>query len=223
MIPIRDNVRQQGTPWVTYTLVGLMIIIYLWDRRWHLMGGQMVFSDLAARPVEIKNALKGGDKEPLITLFSSAFLHANLAHIIGNLLFLSAFGPSVENWMGPFRFVVYYLFFGVAAVMTEVWVQPNSGVAMIGASGAIAGVMGAYFLLFPGARVQTVIPPFILLPFWLPAWFLLSVWFLFQIFMVQPGVATWAHTGGFLSGMIVVLLIDRNGSKTPRLAGRTNG
>lgn len=215
MVPLRDDYTRKTTPWVTYTLIGLMVVIYLWDRRWQLLGPSMVFSDLAARPIDIKNALKGGDKEPLLTLFTSAFLHANLGHIIGNLLFLSAFGPRVEEWMGSLRFALYYLFFGLAAVTAEIWVHPNSGVGIIGASGAIAGVMGGYALLFPGARITSFIPPIFFITFEVSAWVLLFLWFLVQIFVVQPGVANWAHAGGFLAGMFVVLIIDR------KTAGRT--
>ncbi|MFN8140308.1 MAG: rhomboid family intramembrane serine protease [Fimbriimonadales bacterium] len=209
MIPLKDDKPETGPAWVTYTLVLLLLVVYLWDRRWRLLGEPLVFSDLAARPLEIKNALKGGDKEPLITIFTSNFLHATPQHIIGNLLFLSAFGPRVESWMGPFRFVLYYLFFGVAAVAAQIWVNPNSGIPMLGASGAIAGVMGAYLLLFPAARIQTIVPPLFFFKFELPAWLLLSMWFLFQIFLSQPGVANWAHVGGFLAGMVVVLIMDR--------------
>lgn len=209
MIPLKDDKPANGVPWVTYTLILLLIVIYVWDRRWRLLGEPMLFSDLAARPIDIKNAIKGGDKEPLVTLFTSAFLHATPQHIIGNLLFLSAFGPRVESWLGPFRFVLYYLFFGVAAVLTQVWVQPNSGIPMLGASGAIAGVMGAYLLLFPGARIQSIVPPLFFWKFEVPAWLMLSLWFLFQIFLSQPGVAHWAHVGGFLAGMLVVLMLDR--------------
>jgi membrane associated rhomboid family serine protease len=206
MIPIRDERDRGPFPWVTVTLLVLLAIIYLWDRGWHILGSRFVFADMAARPVDIVSALKGGVKEPLITLFTSIFLHANLQHILSNVIFLYVFGPRVEHTFGPWRFVLYYLFFGVAAAITQVAVMPDKGVPMLGASGAIAGVMGCYLLLFPAAKIEAIVFPFIGFPFSVPAWLLLGLWFIFQILFAQPGVANWAHVGGFLAGMVIVFV-----------------
>ncbi len=212
MIPLRDEEEVRTTPWVTFTLLGLLILIYLWDRNWTVFGQRTVFADLAARPIDVYAALRGGDKEPLLTLFTSAFLHGSLLHIVGNLIFLWVFGPRVEEAWGSWRFLVYYLFFGVAAAVTQVFVDPMSGSSMLGASGAIAGVMGAYLLLFPSSLLEVTVPPFIFWTFTLPAWIMLGFWFLLQIFVVQPGVANWAHAGGFLVGMLVVMIIGKKKS-----------
>jgi membrane associated rhomboid family serine protease len=108
--------------------------------------------------------------------------------------------------------MLYYLFWGVSAAMIQIWVNPSSGIPMLGASGAIAGVMGAYLLLYPASRIRVVIMPiFLIVEF--RAWFLLSFWFLMQIFLVQPGVANWAHAGGFLMGMLIVLLVRKKPEK----------
>lgn len=217
MIPLRDEEEVHSTPWVTYTLLGLLILIFLWDRNWTVFGQRTVFADLAARPIDVYAALRGGDKEPLLTLFTSAFLHGNLLHIVGNLIFLWVFGPRVEEAWGSWRFLLFYLFFGVAAATTQVFVDPMSGNPMLGASGAIAGVMGAYLLLFPSAILEVTVPPFFFWTFSLPAWLMLGFWFLLQIFIVQPGVANWAHAGGFLVGMLVVMLVGKPKRNHPHL------
>jgi membrane associated rhomboid family serine protease len=207
MIPVRDDSGRGPFPFVTATIVVLLAIVYLWDRNWHLFGPRYVFADMAARPTDIVAALKGSPREPLATLFTSIFLHANLQHIISNVIFLWAFGPRVERSLGPAKYMFFYLLFGIAAALVQVFVMPRSGVPMLGASGAIAGVMGAYLLLFPAAKIETFVFPFVLYTIPVRAWLLLGFWFLFQVFAAQPGVANWAHVGGFVCGMLVVLLI----------------
>lgn len=214
MLPIRDNQVNPRAPVVTYTLIGLNCLIFLWDRQWKLglqdLSSQgIVFSDLAMRPQEVVLALapSSQDRFPLATLFTTLFLQANLLHLIGNMLFLLTFGNSVENALGPFRFALYYLFWGFAASIAQVFVDPGSMVPTIGASGAVGGVLGAYFLLFPGNKIEFVILPIIWWDFVISAWVLLGVWFAWQILFPQEGVANWAHVGGFLAGMATVLLM----------------
>lgn len=206
MIPIRERGRLREFPYVTYTLAILLVVIYLWDREWSFFGERIVFTDLAVRPVDVIRALYGGDKEPLITLFTSAFLHGNLLHLLTNIIFLLVFAPRVEVYFGAMRFALYYLFWGVIAALTQTVVMPDSGIPMLGASGAIAGVMGCYLLLFPGALIEVLIPPFIFWSFYVRAWIMLTLWFVLQIFSPQIGVANWAHAGGFLAGMVTVML-----------------
>jgi membrane associated rhomboid family serine protease len=209
MLPLRDNQLNPRTPIVTYTLVGLCVFIYLWDREWNPMASSIVFADLAMRPQEAVAALKPGapDHFPIATLFTSLFLHANLLHLLGNMLFLLAFGNSVENALGHYRYALYYIFWGLAASATHVFVDSNSLIPTVGASGAIGGVLGSYFLLFPGNKIDLwlLIVPFI--DFVVSAWVLLLVWFVWQIAVPQEGVANWAHIGGFLAGMITVLIL----------------
>ena len=192
---------------VTVTLIGLLIIIYLWDRNWQVFGPRFVFADLAVRPANVVDVFKGGMKEPLLTLFTSTFLHANLMHLLSNILFLWVFGPRVEASYGAPLFAGYYVLWGVGAAVVQIIVMPNSGVPMVGASGAIAGVMGSYLLLYPAAVIETVIMPFFWFIIDFPAWLLLGFWFLIQVFLAQPGVANWAHVGGFLFGMLAVILV----------------
>lgn len=207
MIPLRDNLVGREKPLVTWTLIGLNVFLFVWDREWSWSGHSIVFADLAMRPSEVIAAATGrGDPFELGKLFTSMFLHASPWHLIGNMLFLMVFGENVENALGGFRYAVYYLFWGLVAAAAHIFVHPESPIPTLGASGAIGGVLGCYFLLFPGNRVQVVVPPLIFLVFALPAWVLLGFWFVFQVALPQAGVANWAHAGGFLAGMVTVLL-----------------
>lgn len=207
MIPIRDNLRTRDFPIVVWTIIALNVLIYLWDRNGHALGPSVTFSDLAMRPLEITEALAGkGQTGVLGTVFTALFLHGNLVHLIGNLLFLFAFGPSVEQALGGFRFTLYYLLWGIMASAAHILVMPMSPIPALGASGAIGGVLGCYLLLFPGSRITVIIPPLPYPTFEVYAWMMLGMWFAFQIFLPQQGVANWAHAGGFVAGMATVLI-----------------
>lgn len=207
MIPIRDNRITQNAPIVTWTLIGLNCFIYLWDRQWRLFGPSVNFADWGITPSAVTQALEHpGASTALITLFTSMFLHANLLHLIGNMLFLMVFGSGVEQVFRPPRFVLYYLFWGIVAGLAQVFVTPNSHGTIIGASGAIGGVLGAYLLLFPTNKIEILIP-FVFVPVVVSAWVLLGAWFLMQILLPQEGVANWAHVGGFACGMATVLVM----------------
>ena len=217
MIPIRDNLESRDKPIVTWTLIGLNVLIFAWDRSGSFFGDRVVFADLVMRPAEVMRALGGqGDPMELGKLFTSLFLHGSLAHLIGNMLYLFAFGENVENALGGFRFALYYLFWGVVASAAQIFVDPSSTIATLGASGAIGGVLGTYLLVFPGNRISVFVPPFFFWVFRLPAWILLGFWFVFQVVLPQEGVANWAHAGGFLAGMVTVLVM---GGRTKVLKG----
>jgi membrane associated rhomboid family serine protease len=197
---------KEPIPVLTWTLIGLNVLIYLWDRRFGLFGPGVVFSDLAMRPPEVISSITGGpDRFPIVTLFTSMFLHGGFLHLFANMMFLAAFGPPVEQAVGGWRFTLYYLFWGVFAAFCQIYASPYRNVPTLGASGAIGGVLGCYFLLFPSNRLHILI-----LGIWefvTKAWILLGLWFLYQIFVPQEGVANWAHIGGFLAGMVTVLVI----------------
>jgi len=208
MIPVRDNVVRHGAPYVTWAIIGLCTLIYLWDRQGHVMAGEMTFADLAMRPREVVGAFSGGsDRFPLVTVFTSLFLHANLTHILGNMIFLLVFGPAVEEALGGPRFALYYLFWGVVAAAAQIYVDPSTSTPTLGASGAIGGVLGAYFLLYPSNKVEIWFPMFLFFTTVVSAWVLLGIWFAWQILVPQQGVANWAHAGGFLAGMLTVLIM----------------
>ncbi len=218
MIPIRDNQKGLALPVVTYTLIGLNILIYLWDRQLSLFGQSVTFADLGMRPRDVVDALtmQSADRFPLVTIFTAMFLHGSLVHLVGNLLYLVVFGTSVEAALGGWRYALYYLFWGMVASAAQIFVDPASAVPTIGASGAIGGVLGAYFLLFPTNKIEIIIP-FMPIPFVVSAWVLLGTWFLYQLLIKQPGVATWAHAGGFMAGMATVLIM---GGRSTVLKGR---
>ena len=208
MIPLRDDQVVRARPIVSWTLIALNVLIYFWDRRWNLFGGQMVFPDLALRPAEVVAAVQGsGDRFPIVTLFTAMFLHGGLMHLLGNLIFLGVFAPGIEQALGSPRFALYYFFWGIAASATHVLVNPLSFAPMVGASGAIGGVLGAYFLLFPANKIEIIVPIFPFVSVVVSAWVLLGLWFLWQILVPQAGVANWAHAGGFLAGMLTVLIM----------------
>ncbi len=158
------------------------------------------------RPNEVWAVFSGGDRFPLVTLFTTLFLHGSLLHLLGNMIYLLTFGSSVETALGGPRFALYYLFWGVAASAAHIFVEPSSSIPTVGASGAIGGALGCYFLLFPGNKIE-ILMPWIPVPLVASAWVLLGSWFLFQVLFRQEGVANWAHAGGFLAGMLTVLVM----------------
>lgn len=205
MLPLRDNHVLRSPAVVTWTLAVLNLAIFSWDRSGSLFGSASAFVDLSLKPYEVA-AFAGGHADPLIPakVFTSMFLHANLWHLGGNLLVLLVFGPSVEQALGGPRYGALYLLAGIAAAAAHVWVYPGSFSGLLGASGAIGGVMGAYFLLFPAAKIRCWA---IFDTFEVPAWLLLSLWFVGQLFVSQTGTANWAHVGGCVVGMAAVLAL----------------
>jgi membrane associated rhomboid family serine protease len=158
---------------------------------------------------------------PYFTLISSMFLHGGFIHLFGNMLYLWIFGNNIEDTLGHFRFLLFYLVCGLFAALAQVLAGPGSTIPMIGASGAVAGVLGAYLLLFPGARILTILFIFIFIKFIrLPALFVLGFWFLIQLMGVMGGsisnVAFFAHIGGFVVGLILVKIFQPRWSKRRR-------
>jgi membrane associated rhomboid family serine protease len=203
MIPIRDDREDRYVPIVTYTIIFLNVFLFLWDREWNPFGPSIVFGGVIAMPMELTQAVTGGNYFPVVTMFTSMFLHGSIVHLLGNMIFLLVFGGGVESAFGPIRFMLYYLFWGFAACAAHVFVDPNSVAYVLGASGAIGGVLGCYFLLYPASKIEVFIA---FLTFRVYAWILLGLWFLYQILIPQLGVANWAHAGGFLVGMLTVLI-----------------
>ncbi|WP_411956960.1 rhomboid family intramembrane serine protease [Paracoccus homiensis] len=222
MFPIRDHNPSHRTPFVTYALIAANIVMYLATLPGS-QSGQMLWVQLALYPL----AISYGDM--LWGLLSHMFLHAGLMHIVGNMLFLWIFGDNLEDQMGHLGFLVFYLACGLAAAGGQILSDPLSSVPMVGASGAIAGVMGGYLLLFPKARIDILIIIVIIFRiFTVPAWTMLGLWFGMQLFGGftsvggQGGVAYWAHAGGFIAGVIlaVPLFLRRGG---PGFWQRTHG
>lgn len=218
MIPLRDNIPSHTTPVVNFALIGVNVLVFLFELS---LGTELqkwihVFGMVPERIVYIVFDAPQYFYIALISLFSSMFLHGGFLHIIGNMLFLYIFGDNVEDALGHVRYLVFYLGCGIAASMAQLIVHPGSRIPTIGASGAIAGVMGAYFLLYPHSKVLTLIPIFFFFQvFEIPAVIFLGLWFLIQFFLGSfsiagasgsAGVAFWAHIGGFAVGAGYIFL-----------------
>ena len=209
MFPIRDHNPSTGTPYVTWSLLVLNVAIYLWMVVALDTGDDLarLYFDWAMIPARISAA------ENPVSVVSSLFLHAGLFHLAGNMLFLFIFGDNMEEQMGHGVFAAFYLASGVAANLVQFAAEPFSPVPTIGASGAIAGVMGGYLLMFPRARIDILIFLIVyirLVP--VPAWLVLAVWFGLQVLgglgadaSVGGGIAYWAHAGGFAVGLGLAL------------------
>jgi membrane associated rhomboid family serine protease len=218
MFPLRDTVRSRSFPFVNLALIGLNLLVFLFELSLGPQGLDRLFASYALIPARLSLV------HPLsaITLLTSAFLHGGWFHVLSNLWTLFIFGDNVEDRMGHARYLVFYLLAGTAAGLTQVFFGPGSAIPTVGASGAIAGVLGAYFLLYPQGRVLTFLPLFIL-PWFveIPAFVFLGVWFFSQISSglfnlgaagtpgSYGGVAWWAHVGGFVFGLIAVNVFAR--------------
>lgn len=225
MIPIRDHNPSNRTPYVTYALIALNVAIFL--SYWPLFDqprALMAFYDTFAM-VPAQVSARG----EILTLLTSMFLHGGWLHLGGNMLFLWIYGDNMEDEMGHVGFLLFYLASGLAAALAHYIAAPMSPVPTVGASGAIAGVMGGYLLLFPKARIDILFFLIIFIRiFTVPAWVVLLVWFGLQILggagadPMTGGVAYWAHAGGFLAGIVLTLpLFLRRGG--PRFWARTHG
>lgn len=207
-IPIRDSMRSLVQPLVTLTLVFLCVLIFLWDRGFSIFGQSVFFNDLAMRPAEITLIISGqGNPPELGRIFTSLFLHGGLLHLALNMIYLLAFGPTIERTLGGWRYALYYLFWGVVASLVHTLVYPHSEAYLLGASGAIGGIMGVYFLLYPASKIEVMFFPIFWKTFPIPAGLLIGLWFVLQIVFPQEGVANWAHIGGFAAGMLTVMVL----------------
>lgn len=240
MIPLKDYRPTRDFPLVTVMLIVLNAAVFIQDR---LTGHyELLLVNTGAGVIRVKEFVGGLSSHlslvpihlvghPLLawpTIFTSMFLHGNWLHIGSNMLFLWIFGDNIEDTLGRFRFIVFYFCCGVAAAATQVLSSPASTIPMVGASGAVAGVLGAYLLLFPRDRILTLIPIFIFFTtVELPAYLIIGYWALLQFLNAYllrgggmlrgGGVAYFAHVGGFIAGMILLMLM---GIKRSRGAGR---
>ena len=217
MIPLRDENPSRTFPYVTLLLIGTNIAVFLYEISLAPRALERFVLSYGAIPAALlsdSRVLPGGPSIPWVTLISSMFLHGGVMHLVGNMLYLWIFGDNVEDRMGQVRFLVFYLVCGIAAALIQIFVRPDSTAPLVGASGAIAGILGAYALLFPGARVQTLVFLFVFVRvIEIPALLLLGVWFLMQLLSAPAsqgaGVAFFAHIGGFLTGMFLMAVFVR--------------
>lgn len=212
MFPIRDHNPSGRTPYVTYTLIASNIAIFL--SYWYGLKSEYALNEFFYTYGLVPQVVMSGQN--LASLLTHMFLHAGWMHLAGNMLFLWIFGDNLEDLMGHIKFLGFYILSGFAAAALQIGVDPSSLAPMVGASGAIAGVLGGYLLLFPRARVDVVIILIIIFKvFPIRAWIMLCLWFGVQVFsgVVTPseegGVAYFAHIGGFIAGLVLCLPLWR--------------
>ncbi len=220
MIPLRDTVRSSTIPYVNYAIIAANVVVFLFELSLGRYLENFIFQ-FGVVPARFVEAFQARDISVFAVLpfFSSMFLHGGWWHLIGNMLFLYIFGDNVEDRFGHGRYLIFYIVSGIAAALTQVVINPSSGVPMVGASGAIAGVLGAYVLLYPKAKVVTLIPIFFFFQIIeLPAYIFLGLWFLLQFFSGYMslgvggdagGIAWWAHIGGFTCGVLLMPLLKK--------------
>ena len=215
MIPLRDINPRHRFPLMTVIFILLTVVVFLYEL---LLPSERALESMMLTWGLIPARLMQMDVLGILTIFTSMFIHSGFMHIIGNMLYLWVFGDNIESALGSFRFTLFYLLCGVGAALGQVLIDPASEIPMVGASGAISGVMGGYLLLYPHAQVETL-----LMLGWyirmvrLPALVVLGLWIVLQLFSglaslgagASGGVAFFAHVGGFVAGLILVLLLRR--------------
>lgn len=223
MIPISDDNPARTPAIVTWTIIGLCVAVYLWERSLGADMNAALFA-LGFVPASYFSGMpmtSGDIGIPAdLTILTSMFLHGSILHLAGNMLYLWIFGNNVEDAFGHFRFVLFYFACGIGAALAMAYVQPMARVPIIGASGAISGVLAAYVLLYPRAHVTVIIPLGIVpWPFRIAAMWVVGFWFLLQLISAgladpaQPGTAWWAHVGGFAAGLLLTPLIKPRGTR----------
>ncbi len=215
MFPFADDNPRERIPYVTWTLIGACVLVFFWQASLGIDGAEAAVYKFGMIPARVFGGVELDAELGVVpawsTIFTSMFMHGGLLHLGGNMLFLWVFGDNVEDSMGHGRFLAFYLVCGIVAAMAQAMLNPGSTVPMIGASGAISGVLGAYLLLHPYATVRV----FIFLGIFatitrVPAMLVLGFWAVGQLISAamtpldQPGIAFWAHIGGFLAGMALV-------------------
>ena len=224
MIPLRDDQPVFRTPFVTYFLIALNLVIYFFEWQLLLQSRSALNGLLAQFGVipRLEIGLLTGTPvfspvAAFLPVLTSMFLHGSFFHVLGNMWMLWIFGDNIEDYLGHFAYLLFYLLCGVAASLTHIMFNANSHVPSVGASGAIAGVMGAYFILYPRAHVLIWFPPIFIFP--IPAWLMLGYWGVSQFLSgaatsiaettQTTGIAFWAHVGGFVVGILLIKLFPQ--------------
>ena len=218
MIPLKDDNPTSSKPILTYFIIGLCILIFLLQINTQSYKTGQLFYSYGLIP----SVLMGHDALPLdvyaipsyLTIISSMFMHGGFMHLAGNMLYMWIFADNIEDNLGPTKFLIFYLLAGVGAAMTQVLMDTHSQIPMVGASGAIGGVLGAYLINYPNARVLVLIPfGFFSQLIKIRALYVLGLWFILQFISSGGGVAYAAHIGGFVSGMILILFFNKKNKK----------
>jgi membrane associated rhomboid family serine protease len=218
VFPLRDSPGTRRRPWVTYAIVLLNVLVFLMEAGSPSTAHELISTFAVTPRAVLSPALWAATWGwPLVTLFTAIFLHGSVGHILSNMLYLWVFGDNIEDLLGHGRFIAFYLLAGLLANIAHVLANPTSSMPTIGASGAVAGVLGGYVLAYPQARVLTLVPIGAFVPaIRVPAWAYLGLWFIVQLFSglaplwfhdMTQSVAFWAHINGFLSGIALVQLL----------------
>jgi membrane associated rhomboid family serine protease len=230
MLPLRDDQPRYSTPWVNSFLIGLNLVIFFFEFTLDPRSLELLIRQFGVVPAHLASFLSGSPRYSLpavvLPFFTSMFLHGSWLHVLGNMLYLYIFGDNVEDYLGHFKYLVFYLLTGLVAMATQVAVNLHSTAPTVGASGAIAGILGAYFVLFPRARVLTWVFEVLILVIWIPAWIILIYWFVLNFLsgtatmlavhrQNMGGVAFWAHVGGFISGVLMIKLFPERTRRHP--------
>jgi membrane associated rhomboid family serine protease len=217
MIPLSDANPTRRTPVVNWLLIAINVVVFLYEISLPTRQLNTLIASLGVTPTLVLRAIADPGTAPTRiweTLITSQFLHAGWLHLIGNMLYLWVFGDNIEDILGHFLYIFFYLVSGVAAGLVQSVIQGPSSIPSIGASGAIAGVLGAYLVLFPTTRIHTLIPIFFFATLaQIPALILIGWWFIQQFFygvaalssVASSGIAFWAHIGGFIAGVVLIL------------------
>jgi membrane associated rhomboid family serine protease len=219
MIPLRDTIPSATYPVVTQVLIALNVAVFLYEQSLGAAAERLIYAyGLVPR------RFNGDVAAEIVPLFSSMFLHGGWMHLIGNMLYLHIFGDNVEDRVGHARFLMLYVIAGAVAGLAQVATNPGSVMPMVGASGAISGVTGAYLVFYPRSRIVTLVPVFIFLQvIEIPALVLLLFWFLYQLVLGISfygadvgGVAFWAHIGGFVTGAVLGPILGAGRPRRPQ-------
>ena len=222
MIPLKDDNPTSNRPIVTYFIIGSCIIIFLIQFSSQSYQTGHLFYSYGLIP----SVLMGHNQLPMdiyavpafMTIFTSMFMHGGFMHLIGNMLYMWIFADNIEDNLGPSKFLIFYLLAGIGAAMTQVLIDTQSQVTMVGASGAIGGILGAYLINHPNARVLVLIPfGFFSQLIKIKALYVLGFWFILQFISTGGGVAYAAHIGGFVSGMILILFFNKKKIKNKKI------
>ena len=214
MIPLKDDNPTSAKPIVTYILIGLCVVVFFTQLGSNSYKTGQLFYSYGLIP----SVLMGHDQLPMdlyavpasVTIFTSMFMHGGFMHLIGNMLYMWIFADNIEDNLGPVKFFIFYILSGIGAAMTQVLVDTHSQIPMVGASGAIGGVLGAYLINHPRAKVLVLIPfGFFSQLIKIKALYVLGFWFILQFISSGGGVAYAAHIGGFVSGMILILFFNK--------------
>ena len=221
MIPLRDSVRSGRTPYVNISLILINILVFFQQLAIEPYQLNQIYYSYGVIPAEVLNVFFTGSPllPVMIPFITSIFIHGGWWHLIGNMLFLWIFGDNIEDRLGRVRYLLFYLAVGVAGGVAHVLANPASTIPVIGASGAVAGVLGAYLISFPRSRILALVPVlFFITVIEVPAVIFIVVWFAIQFFNgvaflggTANAVAYWAHIGGFLAGLVLIKLIARRG------------